>query len=480
MNFWAESRRPRHPPTASGSGSGDQDPRGVRSVFQQDYDRLLFSTPVRRLADKTQVWPMDENDGVRSRLTHSHEVANLARSIGTRAFRTAKTAFGQVCLYETIQPMLSAIGLAHDLGNPPFGHQGEVAIGNWFMARQPWIFDRERADADAPAIERPVPEGLRPEFTKFDGNPQTLRLLAKLQTHHARVGLDLTAATLAAALKYPVHVRNRDKNKAQAKKGGYFESESDVVEWIRSETGLQEGQRHPLTWIMEACDDIAYSVLDVDDLLKKSILSPDDVLVVLLHTSAVAERADVLKLQAKFTEVIGSERQAEIRHDIKIQYLRAYMIEALINDASDEFVKHVERITALDHQKALMDDNPLCNALKGVAKQYGIRHPLVLRTEALGAAVIDGLMSALWEAISEREDPDLRSERKTARAKYIFSLVSPNYIEEAEASSKLKGPAADIRYRELRLLTDMVSGMTDSFATKLWQDISAVPHANRT
>lgn len=287
IHFWATARYPRPGMPESGARGGDQDPQGVRSVFQQDYDRILFSTPVRRLADKTQVWPMDENDGVRTRLTHSHEVANLARSIGTRVFRRAEGSFCKASLNETVQPMLSAIGLAHDLGNPPFGHQGETAIGNWFKVRQAWIFTRACAEEGADTLEQCVPESLWPEFTKFDGNPQSLRLLAKLQTHHARVGLDLTAATLAAALKYPVHVTNRNKARAQAKKSGYFESERDVIEWIRSETGLEEGQRHPLTWIMEACDDIAYSVLDVDDLLKKSVLSPDDVLVALRHNSTV-------------------------------------------------------------------------------------------------------------------------------------------------------------------------------------------------
>lgn len=474
LKFWADARRPREHASGKAREEGDHDPKGIRSVFQQDFDRLLFSTPVRRLADKTQVWPMDENDGVRTRLTHSHEVANLARSIGTRVFHRAKEFFGHVDLNETIQPILSAIGLAHDLGNPPFGHRGEVAISDWFEARKAWIFNSTRAGEKVPAVEHPVPGHLWPEFTKFDGNPQSLRLLTTLQTHHARVGLDLSAATLAAVLKYPVHISNRNKAFAQAKKGGYFESERGVVDWIRSETGLNEGQRHPLTWIMEACDDIAYSVLDVDDLLKKGVLSPDDVLVVLRHRSAVRDRPDVQKLDEKFKEVNDSDRRAEIRHDIKIQYLRAYMIEALINDASDAFVNHASDIMGLKQTRALMDDNPLCDALKDVARQYGFSHPVVLRTEALGAASIDGLMSGLWEAISERETPELRSGRKTARARYIFALISPNYVEAAEAA-----PALGLRYRELRLLTDMVSGMTDGFATKLWRDISTVPHADR-
>lgn len=476
INLWAAARRNQDSSSHVDFQLTDHDPKGVRSVFQQDYDRLLFSTPVRRLADKTQVWPMDDNDGVRTRLTHSHEVANLARSIGTRAFYSTKEAFNNVSLSETIQPILSAIGLAHDLGNPPFGHQGEAAISNWFKLRKDWIFTKKNKDGDD--ILSPVPENLWAEFTEFDGNPQTLRLLSRLQTHHERVGLDLTAATLSAVLKYSVHINHKDKTKAQSKKGGYFESERDIVKWIRSETGLDDGQRHPLTWVMEACDDIAYSVLDVDDLLKKGILSPDDVVSTLLRNSSISARSAVQKLKEKFNSMNGSPRRAEIVHDIKIQYLRAYMIEELINNASDNFVANVESIMDLSHEIALMDNNPLCDALKGVAKQYGFRHPSVLRTEALGAAVIDGLMSVLWKAISEREGEKLTSHRKNARARYVFALISPNYIEVAEDSIGSTKEASILRYRELRLLTDMVSGMTDTFATKLWQDISAIPDAS--
>ena len=475
-NLWSITRRPRGESSGTPTGEQDSDPQGVRSVFQQDYDRLLFSTPVRRLADKTQVWPMDENDGVRMRLTHSHEVSNLARSIGTRAYKRASSVFEPADLHGVVQPILSAIGLAHDLGNPPFGHQGEKAIGTWFADRAGWIFTH-RDKRDGETVATPIPARLRNEFLEFDGNPQTLRLMTRLQTHHERMGLDLTAATLAASLKYAVSSDKRDKGNAAAKKAGFFESEREIVNWIWAETGLKEGQRHPLTWIMEACDDIAYSVLDVDDLLKKDVISPDDVLVILRHNSKVRDRVDVEKLEEKYAEINGSDRRAEIKRDIKIQYFRAYMIEALINDASDTFVANADSIKKLSHKLALMDENLLCDALKGVAKQYGFSHPSVLRTEAEGAAAIDGLMTALWEAIACREKEDLRSPRTSARARYLFTLISPNYIEEADDAASRNGEAGGLRYRELRLLTDMVSGMTDTFAIKLWRDICTLPHA---
>ena len=165
---------------------------------------------------------MDENDGVRTRLTHSHEVANLARSIGTRAFKDAREYFkdqnGEVSLGETIQPMLLAIGLGHDLGNPPFGHQGEAAIGRWFERRKSWIFTHiEECGAELPLS---VPESLWPEFAEFDGNPQSLRLLVKLQTHIDGIGLDLSAGTLAAGLKVSCSRLKQEKGDRVGEEGG--------------------------------------------------------------------------------------------------------------------------------------------------------------------------------------------------------------------------------------------------------------------
>ncbi|MDF9618432.1 dNTP triphosphohydrolase [Pseudomonas entomophila] len=491
-SIWSEARRPRKP-DASVEGGGRQEAevessspsRDHRSVFQQDYDRLLFSTPVRRLADKTQVWPMEENDGVRTRLTHSHEVANLARSIGARAYKAVRDEFK---LYSTdegqtdvINPLLLSIGLGHDLGNPPFGHQGEVAIGRWFERRKNWIFTHLRegveGKGDTP-LDVTVPNAYRSEFTDFDGNPQSLRLLTRLQTHIDGLGLDLSAATLAAGLKYPVSYLSRVKNDPVRKKGGYFESEKDVVEWVRAHTGLEEGQRHPLTWIMEACDDIAYSVLDVDDVLKKGIMSPDDILVILRQVFK-SDDPVVEKIQGVFRRVESRKLSPKNQRDIKIEYLRACLIGSLIDHASARFVAQSSAIFSFEPIQPLMDSSVLCGELQKVAKQNAFNHYSVLRTEALGAAAIDGLMTVIWEAISHRKDiSDLRSARIGARAKYVFSLISQNYVEQAHEPTNPSEVASGLRYRELRLLTDMVSGMTDTFAMRLWNDIKDMPDAN--
>lgn len=462
-SIWSNARFPET------GASTFADPNEHRSHFQRDYDRLLFSTPVRRLSDKTQVWPMDENDGVRTRLTHSHEVANLAKSIGTRIYEKAPGLFTGVHLYDVVQPILSSIGLVHDLGNPPFGHQGEQAIKQWFLERSDWIFSRHSRDGEG---LMPVPLELRSEFLDFDGNPQTFRLVTKLQTSVANVGLGLTAATLAASLKYPIGARQQDSASKTRKKFGYFESEEIIVQWLRNETGLTEGDRHPLTWIMEACDDIAYSVLDVDDAMKKNVVSPDDVIELISSCNILNKSQAYIDIQGHFTKIRSAGHRPEIARDIKIGYLRATFISALIREASDKFIANGAAIFDFKYETPLMDGSDLCDKLKDVARQYAFGAPSVLRMEAKGAEAIHGLMSVFWNAIAQRKlHGDMTSRRTSPVSKYAYSLISPNYIEDAIRTHDAKDTAGSIRYRELRLLTDMISGMTDTFAIRLWQDI---------
>lgn len=479
--IWSIKRFPRYDIASDNSGKEESSSsNNHRSLFQQDYDRLLFSAPVRRLSDKTQVWPMDENDGVRTRLTHSHEVANLARSIGSKAFVGARKYFidcnkEEVSLHDTIQPLLLAAGLGHDLGNPPLGHQGEAAIGQWFKRRSEWIYDHVSEDKKEKLV-CPVTSDQFSEFEEFDGNPQSLRLLTKLQSHIDNVGLDLSAATLASGLKYPVSFSNK-KGKGSLKKGGYFSSEKNIIDWIREETGLEEFQRHPLTWIMEACDDIAYSVLDVDDVLKKGIASPDDVLISIGRKNS--NKPVLQELRKRFTAVDEKVTDLNIMRDIKIQYLRAFLIGDLIGHASNEFIINASSIFSYDHEKPLMDNSILCEELKGVARETAFNHSSVLKAEALGAEAIDGLMTALWSAITNRKEiDDLQSKRRSARDKYVYSLISPNYIYQA-LNDKCTNNLS-LRYREMRLLTDMMSGMTDSFAMRLWDNLRSIPNVNCT
>ncbi len=228
---------------------------------------------------------------------------------------------------------------------------------------------------------------------------------------------------------------------------------------------------------MEACDDIAYSVLDVDDVLKKGVMSPDDVLVILRHK--VPRDPTVKGLHDLFGRIEEKDLRPDTLRDIKIQYLRAHLIGALVSHASDQFSSNVTAIFTYSHATPLMDNSPLCSALKKIAQKYAFENIDVLKAEALGAAALDGLMCAFWEAIRDRKNDNvIDSKRKSARSKFIFSVISPNYVQDAASAAQADHGAGSLRYRELRLLTDMMSGMTDSFAMRLWGEIQGIPHVN--
>lgn len=459
LNLWCEERQQ---PNKTESEL-PSDPIGHRTVFEQDYDRILFSTPIRRLSDKTQVFPLDTNDGVRTRLTHSHEVSNIAKSIGLSILHSKPDAFGDADAMRTVLPLLGAIGLAHDLGNPPFGHQGEAAVCDWFTKNSEWIFDR-KAKEGGEAIP-PVTDEFRTEFLKFDGNPQTLRLLCHLQTSVGRAGLDLSAATIMAAIKYPFRA-GKEGNGPLNKKHGFFLSEQPIVEWGRCQTGIAEGQRHPLTWIMEAADDIAYSMLDVEDAMKKGIFSPDDLYNILLIDDSVSKDGIFVKIKEGFKKSDDSRRIAPIVRDIKIGYIRSYLILDMVNHATNQFIGNLKSIFDLSHAEPLMDNSELCNCLKKMARDFAFGNSEVLFEEAKGRKAIEELLDDFWHAISDRKEyDDLRSKRRSAKGKFVYSLLSPNYLEEAfDPPCGTPDVAKTIRYRELRLLTDMISGMTDNFA----------------
>lgn len=434
------SSQRRKPSLAEGSsvtGSGRQE-------IERDYDRILFATPTRRLADKTQVFPLDKNDSVRTRLTHSHEVSNLARSIGIRlAFEHAEKVFGSKHLDLKVQrivpSLLAAIGLAHDLGNPPFGHQGEEAIRQWF---------KETAKS-APA------ESIHADFLNFDGNAQTLRLLTRLQILNDSYGLNLTYATLSALMKYPSFHDSGDKNKR--KKWGIFESERKIATEIMDKVGLDEGNRHPLAYIMEACDDIAYSVLDAEDTVKKGYASFYDLMDYLKHHSDNDEIVERVVSQSEtknkeFRKEVLSSREL---NDVSMQMFRVYAIYQLIVESTASFLDNINEIMSgqisgdFELIKSSKADT-LCRVLKSFDRRYGFMNRDVLALELQGSNYIKSLMDMLWEAISgEAGNSTFNS--------YAYQRISENYRRVYEGSERKV-------YDKYQLLCDAISGMTDSYA----------------
>lgn len=471
-SIWSEARRSDPRPNVERGSSSD-----LRSAFEHDYDRLIFSTPVRRLADKTQVFPLERNDSVRTRLTHSHEVSNLARSIGNRLIRLEPRLFGGTRNRRSAPIILAAVGLAHDLGNPPFGHQGELAIGRWFQTNR-LLFDHAKNCSESQEIE-PIPESACNDFLRFEGNAQTLRLVSRLQVSLGGHGLNLTAGTLAALMKYTVSSGETNKAAgAASKKHGFFESESDVVEWIRERTGVRAGQRHPLTWLMEACDDIAYSVLDIEGAIKKGIVSPEDVFSYLKRNHVKKSiRTLIDQLNTDFENAENLDQPVQIVREIKTSYLRTRLIETLLTGAANEFLKVKKAVLARAHTKPLLETQTarsrLCQSLKGYAFTYAYKNQDVLKIEYQGARILSDLMDALWRALTERKEfRDLKSDRTTPFSSYTYSLISDNYRQRLEhpesyGTSEASISSLPIRYREFQLLTDMISGMTDGFALDL-------------
>ena len=416
-----------------------------REELERDYDRILFAAPTRRLADKTQVFPLEPNDSVRTRLTHSHEVSNLARSIGVRlAYNHRDRVFGALAdelkVERTVPALLAAVGLAHDLGNPPFGHQGEKTIGQWCEKRGFQLRD----------------------FTAFDGNCQTFRLLTRLLILNDNFGLNLTCATLATLLKYPVF----SKDQRDFKKFGIFESEREVARQVWDETGLYEGVRHPLAYVMEACDDIAYSVIDAEDVVKKGYASFNDLMDVLAGSSACrteSVRRRALDKNKEFRDQALSPRELA---ELSMQMFRVVAISEMVESATETFVCHIHEILNVNVPSDFeiisnsgVED--LCARLKDFDRDNGFQHPDVLRLELKGHNYVSGMMNYLWSAIEERDNGKSRSHF----GDYIYARISENYRRVYENTSH---SCAD----KLHLLCDQISGMTDSYLILLHDELA--------
>lgn len=436
--------------------SGSMGTAASRTEIERDYDRILFATPTRRLADKTQVFPMEEHDSVRTRLTHSHEVSNLARSIGVRlAFEYPERVFGPnhevLNVKRNVPPLLAAVGLAHDLGNPPFGHQGEIAIQQWF----------HQTFKDQPIEE---------DFSEFDGNAQTFRLLTRLQVLNDQFGLNLTIATLAGLIKYPSVFGSGQKY--GFKKYGIFKSEAAIIDEVWHHTGLRAGARHPLAYVMEACDDIAYSVIDAEDTVKKGYASFYD-LMDFLESSAdgdavIKEVTEASK--AKNKEFKSAELSSRELNDISMQMFRVKAIAKMVEAATTVFVQNIDKMMNEDIAPGFeliknSECGRLCQAVKDFDFRHGFQHKEVLRLELEGNNRIKSMMNMVWRAIDKEGNKDLPFER------YVFGAISENYRRVYRTMEKS-------RYTQLQLLCDVISGMTESYLIKKHDEFRSLEKAH--
>ncbi|WP_205754952.1 deoxyguanosinetriphosphate triphosphohydrolase [Azoarcus sp. DD4] len=426
-----------------------------RSPFTSDQDKVLFSGSFRRLARKTQVHPLATNDHVHNRLTHSLEVASVGRTL---AIRVGQSLHERGRLPEGFAPtdisdILQAVCLAHDIGNPPFGHTGEEAIRHWFQHEE----------------ALPYLSGLNPneicDLETFEGNAQGFRVLTSSEFHPYDGGLRLTYASLASFLKYPwTSVQAVSGSRPKKSKYGVFQSELDTFREVAEEVGLlrRPGDdwycRHPLVHLMEIADDFCYGLLDLEDGMDMGILKWEEVFEV-LRPILDQTKVDVL---AKDLESVRPGRRPPL--------IRGKVISAFIEEASSAFINNEDKILAGQYDELL----PLCSSTvqtcvataKSLAKTRVFTHPRKIELEIGAYNTIATLLRVMCHATNELLSADRPSSFKSSR---VLDLIGRNTFHPKLGTPECPNSP---RYLALMRVLDFVSGMTDNYATHLAMQFS--------
>ncbi|GAB4091439.1 dGTP triphosphohydrolase [Flaviaesturariibacter terrae] len=439
----------------------DKIPEGPRSGFQRDFDRLIFSSAFRRLQNKTQVFPLPGTAFVHNRLTHSLEVASVGRSLGkmigeaiSLRYKGSNDEAYEFYRYE-LANVVAAACLAHDIGNPAFGHSGEKAISAYFV-------DNERTEIGGKPLRAYFNDREWQDVTAFEGNANAIRVLTHSFKGRFTGGFGLTYTTIASILKYPCESVSVDKTFKHRKKYGFFQSEKDtVLEVMRGCGMLAESEdpivfrRHPFVYLVEAADDICYSIVDMEDAHRLGILSTETV-------------------RAAFAEVLEKTKPQDARPDSTfehyakiadanegIAFLRARVINQLVQQCTQIFLDHQEAILAGTFNDTLIDnlqDRTGClTTVQTLSRTKIYSHDTVLQIELAGY----NLMSELLELLV----PALLRERPTHREGIILKLFPSHLTGFREAGSG---------YGKVQNALDYLSGMTDEYATEMYRRLKGI------
>ncbi len=457
----------------------------MRSEFEKDYQRIISSASFRRLQDKTQVFPLDKSDFIRTRLTHSLEVANFARSIGrmigNRIIEEKKDPAFTGQMRDDICSVLECAGLLHDIGNPPFGHFGEDAIRDWFSKNLKQIdyYDGKLIDALSPQQIQ--------DFCHFEGNTQALRVVSKLHFLVDEHGMNLTKALLATIMKYPcssvqIGYNKKDPERDIArKKMGYFAADREVFDSVQEGCGTC-GARHPLAFALEAADDIAYRTADIEDAVKKGLLDLNvlineikDAIQKARTRSELSEQADTAekllgKLEYYYKKAIEQHYEGPQLYAVQNWVVRVQGI--LLTCAVNSFMDNYDDIMAGTYKKELLADTPgalITDVLGDVALRYAFLSEPILKLEVAAGAIFDFLLTRLVTALRYYDTPDWK-DRSTAVDTKMIGLISSSFMQVYKIHAR-EASDNDKLYLRLLLATDYVSGMTDSYAKRLYQEL---------
>ncbi|GAF03552.1 deoxyguanosinetriphosphate triphosphohydrolase [Saccharicrinis fermentans] len=420
-----------------------------RTQFQRDYDRLIFSSPFRRLQDKTQVFPLPGSVFVHNRLTHSLEVASVGRSLG---HNIAEFLLGEKKLHNSlIHEIGSIVGtacLAHDMGNPPFGHSGESALSQYF------VMGAGRKLKDMYCIS----DAEWNDLIEFEGNANAFRILTHSFKGRRNGGFGLTYSSVASILKYPYASGLKNK-----KKYGFFQSEKEMFMRVVKELGLKEMEpgiycRHPLVYLVEAADDICYQVMDVEDAHKLRILDTQETKNILMAYLSEEEDNDTRK---RINEVCAEV--TDINEQISL--IRASVIGKLVGYCTRIFKTHYDAIMKGAFQGSLIDH------LEGKTKEAAERcskisfsdiygHQSVVEIELSGFKILGSLLHEFSKAVLNPDDK---------YSKMLLRFIPEQYHVDESASAYLK----------LQSVLDYISGMTDVYALDLYRKINGIGLADK-
>ncbi|WP_281203181.1 deoxyguanosinetriphosphate triphosphohydrolase [Cytobacillus kochii] len=441
-----------------------------RNEFDKDYERIIYSSSLRRLQDKAQVFPLQNNDFTRTRLTHSLEVASLGRSLAWNIgeWLIQKEVFKDFAEARELASLVEVSCLVHDLGNPPFGHYGEDIIRKWF---EDWF------KSDAYKIIRgnfeELTEQQKYDFLFFEGNAQAIRILSKLQFLNDEYGANFTLATLGTLMKYP-WASNDEKNKLRKKKKfGYFYSEQELFEEIKNKIGI-DGCRHPATYILEAADDIAYLTADIEDAVKKKVINWDSVYIGIKHKFEEMYPKEFMKLEELRKRALSNE--VPNKNLINVQNFKVYIQGILISAVVNSFKDNYDSIMEGTFEGDLLSNSTartLSVELGNLAFEHVFADKEVLTLELVGDRVITDLLNLFVNAVVNVDD---LTETKTKHEKLVH-LISENF-RHIQRISKKGEPTVEFKdlslYNRLQLVTDFISGMTDGYAVNLHQELLGV------
>lgn len=459
--------------------------RGIRALeiaLESDRGRIIQSAAVRRLQQKTQVFPLERNAAVRSRLTHSLEVQQNGRFLARTVFELLgdeAERYGLAGLERAVESLTEMACLMHDIGNPPFGHFGEAAISDWF--------DRNLSGIEVLNDQQAEAQALATELRSFEGNAQAIRLISNL------LKLNLTFSQAACVLKY---TRRATEDRPERdhplsylkKKPGYYYSEQPYVEQLQQALNLEPGHRYPLTYLMEAADDIAYCLADIEDGVDKGILG---------YTQVAEQLAEEYQRRCGDAQVGGkhfdniisyalgraAEEPINKEHEFFV-WLRVQLIHPLVRHAAQTFVDQIDAVHAGTLNRALLEDDSACHGViatfKAVAARSIFSVPEVETLELQGYRVINGLLDHYRPLLTlARPDFDrlLDGERSGLLVESLLFKRLPN--KHVKAYHQLRAeqraePELWEAYCRCRLIQDMVSGMTDQFALEEYQTLSAI------